>query len=109
MLTKRQKISLLMEVRRKLMDYTPGFICIAIEQVMSEYEGRPYRAGQMPIEKYVPEMLKYKPEGIVYPDPWFKNEDTESRLRIIDYTIEDIEESIRLEGGERDFNHKQQS
>lgn len=106
MLTKQQKINLLMEVRRKLLDYTTGFICIAVEQVVSEYEGRPYRAGSMPIEKYVPEMLKYKPEGIVYPDPWFKNGDTRSRLRVIDSTIEDIEESICNEGGEPDFKQE---
>lgn len=106
MLTKRQKISLLMEVRRKLMDYTTGFICIAVEQVVSEYEGRPYRAGYASVEKYVPELLKYKPEGIVYPDPWFKNGDTRSRLSVIDSTIEDIEESIRSEGGEPDFKQE---
>ena len=106
MLTKQQKINLLMEVRRKLLDYTTGFICIAVEQVMSECEGRPYRAGCAPIEKYVPEMLKYKPEGIVYHDPWFKNGDRESRIRIIDSTIEDIEESICSEGGEPDFKQE---
>lgn len=106
MLTNRQKISLLMEVRRKLMDYATGFICIAIEQVMSECEGRPYRAGCMPIEKYVPELLKYKPEGIIHPDQWFKNGDIESRIMVIDSTIKDIEESICSEGGEPDFKQE---
>ena len=106
MLTKRQKISLLMEVRRRILDGTDRFIFIAIEQIMSECEGRPYRAGSMPIEKYVPEMLKYKPKGLIYLDGQFELEDKESRIMVIDSTIRDIEEFICSESGEPDFKQE---
>lgn len=104
MLTKKEKISLLEEVKRLIASGERDYICPAIEYIMSVHESRGYRYDSGSIEEYVPEMLGYRPEGITgHASPWFDHDDKESRIRIIDLTVDDIKRSMCQERGERDF------
>lgn len=71
------------------------FICIALEMAASEAEGREYESYEGAIERYVPELLKYKPQRTYLDSPaWFSIGDRSTRIEIINKTIKDIEASI---------------
>lgn len=96
-LTAKQKIKLLEEVRSMLIREETNFICIAIEYIMAHKENRFFCNSYNAMARYVPEMLKYKPgkkNMIDGSSPWFHRGDIESRIYVIDNTIEDLEKLV---------------
>lgn len=94
-LSKQEKINLLRRTAKIIIEGRSPFICVALEVAASEAEDRKYETCEGAIEKYVPELLKYKPKH-TYLDSvaWFSISDRGSRTEIIHKTIEDIEASI---------------
>ncbi len=104
MLTAKEKISLLEEVRENIASGKEEYLCLAVERIMSSRESRSYRRKAESIKEYIPEMMKYKPGSVTSSgSPWFDSEDKESRIEIIDYTINDIKGSMCQDGGEPKF------
>lgn len=94
-LSKQEKINLLRRTVEIIIDGHSPFICIALEVAASEAEDREYETPEGAIEKYVPELLKYKPQHTYLDSPaWFNISDRSTRIEIINKTIKDIEASI---------------
>lgn len=94
-LNKQEKISLLQRTKQIIKEGHAFFICVALEIAASEAEGRLYESYKGVMEKYVPELLKYKPRNVsVDSGRWFRLGDSRSRIRVINKTIKDIEASI---------------
>lgn len=94
-LSKQEKINLLLRTKEIIIGGYADFICVALEAAASENEGREFESSKYTIEKYVPELLKYKPKH-TYLDSavWFNISDRSTRIEIINKTIKDIEASI---------------
>lgn len=94
-LSNQEKINLLRRAVEIIMQGKSPFICIALEIAASEAEDREYESYEGAIERYVPELLKYKPQRTYLDSPaWFSIGDRNTRIKIIYKTIEDIEASI---------------
>lgn len=94
-LSKQEKISLLQRIKQIIKEGHACFICIALGIAASEYEGREYESFAGAIEKYVPELLKYRPKhAVLDSDGWFDPTESETGIGIINKTIKDIEASI---------------
>lgn len=94
-LSKQEKINLLQRAKQIIKEGRVFFICVALEIAASEAEGRLYESCKGAMERYVPELLKYKPKNVgIDSGKWFKLGDSRSRIRVINKTIEDIEASI---------------
>lgn len=71
------------------------YMCIIIEIIMSNIEDREYGSYKGVIEKYVPELLRYKPEYLCCDtDAWFEPNNISKRIEIVNKTIEDIKASM---------------
>lgn len=94
-LSNQEKINLLRRTAEIIIEGRSPFICVALEVAASEAEDRGYETCEGVIEKYVPELLKYKPKH-TYLDSvaWFSISDRRTRIEIINKTIKDIEASI---------------
>lgn len=92
-LTTEQKIALLEEVKRLLIEDETIFICATMEYIMSQREHRNYIDYRGVMDKYVPEILKYRPKDQQWTG-WFEPENKESRIIVIDKTIKDLKKSI---------------
>lgn len=68
-LSKQRKISVLQRTAEIIMKGESPFICIALEVAVSEAEGREYESCEGAIQRYVPELLKYKPQHTYFDSP----------------------------------------
>lgn len=94
-LSKQEKINLLHEVVKYLISRKSCYMCIIIETIMYKIEDREYKSCKGAIEKYVPELLRYKPKYLYDDtDAWFGPDSIRKRIEIVIKTIEDIEASM---------------
>lgn len=93
-LTASEKIEVLERVIVYLQRGEVFYICHGIELVMAGIEERAYITGNDSMHRYIPELLKYKPENLCN-NVWFRSGDIGSRIHVIRETIKDIESSIK--------------
>lgn len=95
-LTKEQKIAILKEAIKIICGmhpvYSSDFLCPAIEEA-TEYVVDGYKYDSHHNTQYrFPELWKYKPDDMFSATSWFIFYDKQSRIKVLNKTIKDIED-----------------